>query len=55
VWMMVDANNKNNNYIRASHPPPIEGAAQQPAADVQSKVNKEVGGDLLKDRASNSY
>ena len=52
--MMVDANHKNNNYIKTSQQPAIEGAAQQLAADMQNTVNKK-GGDMLKDRPSNSY
>ena len=47
--MMVDAN-KNNNYIKTSQQPQIEGAAHQPAADVQSSVKKEEG--KLDDRES---
>jgi hypothetical protein len=47
--MMVDAN-KNNNYIKTSQQPQIEGAAHQPAADAQSSVKKEEG--KLDDRES---
>jgi hypothetical protein len=50
--MMVDAN-KNNNYIKTSQQPQIEGAAHQPAADVQSSIRKEEG--KLEDRGSAHY
>ena len=48
--MMVDGNKSNNHMKTSQHQPPNEGAAHQPAADVQSSVKKEE--EKLGDRGS---